>query len=169
MTHAEFDEIFSTKISPLKGPTEELCVSEIVHAAWRLRRCAEASDTLEITDPKFRRHRPGPCPCPPHHRTLPRRTPKPANRASRPRQRQRPGRSRGPPRRWHPRLSPTDPHHRRGNLLLRMTTRRLHGVETIEKVIHNSVPQPEPAQPEPDKLASSGKNLYRGLQPRLFP
>jgi hypothetical protein len=152
MTHAELAKAFHENLAP-EGPIEELCVTEIVNAAWRLRRCAEVTETLDIADPKqvaidrAQAHA---------HRTIER-------FLAELRRLQTARLIRG---------SVADeaaveelpvagiPDYRQlvrildATARLRMTTRRLHGVETIEKVIHNCVPKPEPAQPEPEKLAS---------------
>lgn len=50
MTYPELVQSFRDHLAP-DGPIEEVCVTEIVNAAWRLRRCAEAAATLDISDP----------------------------------------------------------------------------------------------------------------------
>ena len=152
MTHAELAKSFHENLAP-EGPLEELCVTEIVHAAWRLRRCADAAAELEITDPKLaaidraQTHA---------HRTIQRFLAElrrlQTTRLVRDSVADQAGVEELP--------VAGIPDYRQlvriidAGTRLRMTTRRLHDVDTIEKVIHNSVPKPEPSQPEPDKLAS---------------
>jgi hypothetical protein len=152
MTYAELNQSFRENLAP-EGPIEELCVTEIVNAAWRLRRCADAAAQLEITDPdnaaidRAQAHA---------HRTIERFLAElrrlQTARLVRDSVAEQAGVEELP--------VGGIPDYRQlvriidAGTRLKMTTRRLHGVETIEKVIHNSIPRPEPAQPEPDKLAS---------------
>ena len=149
--YAELTQSFRDHLAP-EGPIEELCVTEIINAAWRLRRCAEAAATLDIADPK--------CVAIDRAQTHAHRTIERFLAELRRLQTARLVRDSVADEAGVEELPVAGiPDYRQlvriidATARLRTTTRRLHEVETIEKVI-NSVPKSE-------KLASFCKNIPR--------
>jgi len=149
MTYAEHAQSFHEHLAPV-GPVEELCATEIINAAWRLRRCAEAAATLDISDSKHAAIDRAQAHC---QRTVERNLAELRRLQTARLVRDTVQAEAGVEEETTEGLADY------GKLVstmkattsLKMDSRRLHEVETIEKVIHNSVPKPE-------ELASFCKN-----------